>query len=215
MSFKHRRNAVMKRYFITGIGTEVGKTISSAVITEALEADYWKPIQAGDLQKSDSMTVESLIQNNRSVFHKEAYRLNHPISPHAASERDGLEIDLSSIKIPETNNALVIEGAGGLLVPLNHRETIIDLIGQLKCEVILVSRHYLGSINHTLMSINILKTKKVDIKGILFNGNENKETESIIQEMSGIKIIGRINELEKINSMNIQSEANRLKESLK
>lgn len=205
----------MKRYFITGIGTEVGKTISSAVITEALEADYWKPIQAGDLQKSDSMTVESLIQNNRSVFHKEAYRLNHPISPHAASERDGLEIDLSSIKIPETNNALVIEGAGGLLVPLNHRETIIDLIGQLKCEVILVSRHYLGSINHTLMSINILKTKKVDIKGILFNGNENKETESIIQEMSGIKIIGRINELEKINSMNIQSEANRLKESLK
>lgn len=205
----------MKRYFITGIGTEVGKTISSAVITEALEADYWKPIQAGDLQKSDSMTVESLIQNNRSVFHKEAYILNHPISPHAASERDGLEIDLSSIKIPETNNALVIEGAGGLLVPLNHRETIIDLIGQLKCEVILVSRHYLGSINHTLMSINILKTKKVDIKGILFNGNENKETESIIQEMSGIKIIGRINELEKINSMNIQSEANRLKESLK
>ena len=215
MSFKHRRNAVMKRYFITGIGTEVGKTISSAVITEALEADYWKPIQAGDLQKSDSMTVESLIQNNRSVFHEEAYRLNHPISPHAASERDGLEIDLSTIKIPETNNALVIEGAGGLLVPLNNRETIIDLICQLKCEVILVSRHYLGSINHTLMSINILKTKKVNIKGILFNGNENKETESIIQEMSGIKIIGRINELEKINSMNIQSEANRLKESLK
>ena len=93
--------------------------------------------------------------------------------------------------------------------------TIIDLIGQLKCEVILVSRHYLGSINHTLMSISILKTKKVAIKGILFNGNENKETESIIEEMSGIKIIGRINELEKINSVNIQLEAKRLKERLK
>tara|TARA_B110000444_G_scaffold103422_1_gene97657 strand:+ start:372 stop:989 length:618 start_codon:yes stop_codon:yes gene_type:complete len=205
----------MKRYFITGIGTEVGKTISSAIITEALEADYWKPIQAGDLKKSDSMTVKSLIQNNRSVCHTEAYKLNYPMSPHASAERDGQEIDLSDIKIPDTNNVLVIEGAGGLLVPLNRRETIIDLIGQLKCEVILVSRHYLGSINHTLMSISILKTKKVAIKGILFNGNENKETESIIEEMSGIKIIGRINELEKINSVNIQLEAKRLKERLK
>ena len=205
----------MKRYFITGIGTEVGKTISSAVVTEALKADYWKPVQAGDLQKSDSMTVKALVQNNQSVFHSEDYRLNHAMSPHAAAERDGLEIDLSTIKMPNTNNILVIEGAGGLLVPLNRKDTMIDLIVQLKCEVILVSRHYLGSINHTLMSINILKRKKIAIKGILFNGNENKDTECIIEEMSGIKIIGRINQLENINSVIIKSEANRLKESLK
>ncbi|MAZ31168.1 MAG: dethiobiotin synthase [Flavobacteriales bacterium] len=205
----------MKRYFITGIGTEVGKTVGSAIITEALEADYWKPIQAGDLQISDSMAVESLIQNNRSVFHKEAYRLNHPISPHASAERDGLEIDLSTIKVPNTDNILVIEGAGGLLAPLNRRETMIDLIDQIKCEVILISRHYLGSINHTLMSTKILKTKNIAIKGILFNGNENKETEEIIKEMSsGIRILGRINELKQVNSLNIKSEANRLKESL-
>tara|TARA_Y100000385_G_scaffold291794_1_gene372409 strand:+ start:13296 stop:13925 length:630 start_codon:yes stop_codon:yes gene_type:complete len=205
----------MKRYFITGIGTEVGKTVGSAIITEALEADYWKPIQAGDLEISDSMAVESLIQNNRSVFHKEAYRLNHPISPHASAERDGLEIDLSTIKVPNTDNILVIEGAGGLLAPLNRRETMIDLIDQIKCEVILISRHYLGSINHTLMSTKILKTKNIAIKGILFNGNENKETEEIIKEMSsGIRILGRINELKQVNSLNIKSEANRLKESL-
>jgi dethiobiotin synthetase len=204
----------MKRYFITGIGTEVGKTVASAIITEALEADYWKPIQAGDLHISDSIAVESLIQNNRSVFHKEAYRLNHPISPHASAERDGLEIDLSTIKLPNTDNILVIEGAGGLLAPLNRRETMIDLIDQIKCEVILISRHYLGSINHTLMSIKILKTKNITIKGILFNGNDNKETEEIIKEMSGIRILGRINELKQVNSLNIQSEANRLKESL-
>lgn len=214
MSFKHRRTPIMKRYFITGIGTEVGKTVASAIITEALEADYWKPIQAGDLHISDSIAVESLIQNNRSVFHKEAYRLNHPISPHASAERDGLEIDLSTIKLPNTDNILVIEGAGGLLAPLNRRETMIDLIDQIKCEVILISRHYLGSINHTLMSIKILKTKNITIKGILFNGNDNKETEEIIKEMSGIRILGRINELKQVNSLNIQSEANRLKESL-
>ncbi len=205
----------MKKYFITGIGTGVGKTVASAIITEALKADYWKPIQSGDLQKSDSMTVKSLIQNNQSQFHKEVYLLNKPISPHAAAEKDGIEIHTSNIKIPNTNNILVIEGAGGLLVPLNQEETMINLIKKIKCEVVLVSKHYLGSINHTLMSTKILKENNIAIKGILFNGNENKETEFIIEKMSGIKIIGRINEAEQINSIYIQSEVNRLKESLK
>lgn len=204
----------MKTYFVTGIGTEVGKTIASAIVTQALEGDYWKPIQAGDLHQSDSMKVQSLIDNDSSKFHPESYRLNHPMSPHAAAERDGVEIDISSFEIPKTENHLVIEGAGGLLVPLNKKDTILDLIEILKCEVILVSRHYLGSINHTLMSIELLKQRNIPIKGILFNGNENKDTESIINEMTGIKALGRIDELEELKKSVINSVAQDLKVAL-
>ena len=204
----------MKTYFITGIGTEVGKTITSAVITQALKADYWKPIQAGELDDSDRMKVETLIDNDRSKFHPEAYRLNQPMSPHAAAERDGIEIDIASIKMPHTDNHLVIEGAGGLLVPLNDKDTILNLIETLNCEVILVSRHYLGSINHTLMSIELLKQRNIRIKGILFNGKENKDTESIITKMSEIEVLGRINELENLNKSVINSIAQDLKNIL-
>jgi dethiobiotin synthetase len=201
----------MKRYFVTGIGTEVGKTIASAIITQALKADYWKPVQAGELDHSDRMKVETLISNDRSKFHTEAYRLNQPMSPHAAAERDGVEIDISSIKMPNTDNHLVIEGAGGLLVPLNDKNTILNLIETLNCEIILVSRHYLGSINHTLMSIEILKQRNIPIKGILFNGNENKDTESIIDKMSDVKVLGRIDELDVLNKSRIHSVAEELK----
>jgi dethiobiotin synthetase len=204
----------MKTYFVTGIGTEVGKTIASAIITQALEADYWKPIQAGELDHSDSMKVKSLISNDQSKIHEEAFRLNQPMSPHAAAERDQVQIDISSIKAPLTSNHLIIEGAGGLLVPLNNKETILNLIETLRCEVILVSRHYLGSINHTLMSIEILKQKNIQIKGILFNGDEHKDTEAIISKMSGIRILGRIAALTNLNKLAINSVAQNLKNEL-
>ena len=204
----------MKKYFITGIGTDVGKSIGAAIITEALEADYWKPIQAGDLENSDTLKVKVLVGNTKTVFHTEAYRLNQPMSPHAAAERDGVEINIQNIKLPNTQNHLVVEGAGGLLVPLNRKETILDLIAQLNCEVILVSRHYLGSINHTLMSVELLKNRNISIKGILFNATENKDTESIIQEMTGLTILGRIDELEELNKEVIKSIAQELKNKL-
>tara|TARA_B110000467_G_C18263183_1_gene447579 strand:+ start:428 stop:1045 length:618 start_codon:yes stop_codon:yes gene_type:complete len=204
----------MKKYFITGIGTDVGKTIAAAIITEALEADYWKPIQAGDLDNSDTLKVKGLVGNTKTVFHTEAYRLNHPMSPHAAAERDGVEINLQSIKLPTSQNHLVVEGAGGLLVPLNRKATILDLMVQLDCEVILVSRHYLGSINHTLMSIELLKQKGLSIKGILFNGAENKDTESIISDMTGITVLGRIEDLEELSKEVITSIAQDLKTKL-
>ncbi len=204
----------MKKYFITGIGTDVGKTVAASIITEALEADYWKPIQAGDLDNSDTLKVKALVENTNTVFHTEAYKLMHPMSPHAAAERDGIEINLQSIKLPATQNHLVVEGAGGLLVPLNRKETILDLISQLGIEVILVSRHYLGSINHTLMSIELLKQKGLSIKGILFNGSENKDTESIITDMTGIPVLGRIEELDELNKGVISSIAQGLKETL-
>lgn len=178
-------------YFITGIGTDVGKTIASAIITESLKADYWKPIQAGDLENSDSKKVEKLISNEETFFYPEGLKLKSAMSPHAAAEIDGVKLIAKKIKRPETSKDFVIEGAGGLLVPLNSKETIADLILSTD-KIILVSRHYLGSINHTLLSIEVLKSKGFSIAGIIFNGDENKNTEKVILEMTGIKLIGRI-----------------------
>ncbi|MAO46860.1 MAG: dethiobiotin synthase [Crocinitomicaceae bacterium] len=180
------------RLFVTGIGTEVGKTIISAILTEALEADYWKPVQAGDLDCSDTDKVRDLVSNTKSVFHSATHALNHPMSPHAAAERDGVEINLEDFVEPETLNHIVIEGAGGLMVPINRRNCIVDVIENLDAEVVLVSRNYLGSINHTLLSIEALKNRGLKIKGIIFNDVENVDTESVILEMTGLKLLGRV-----------------------
>jgi dethiobiotin synthetase len=183
-----------KRYFVTGIGTDVGKTVASAILVEALEADYWKPIQSGATTDSDRRTVQSLITNTKSVFHPEVYSLTEPLSPHAAAELDGVEIDLDKIVVPETENTLIIEGAGGLMVPLNYKGfMVVDLITYCKAEAILVSRNYLGSINHTLLSIEALINRNIPIKGIIINGAENKATERVILD-TGVPMLGRINE---------------------
>ena len=181
------------KLFITGISTDVGKTITSAIIVEALEADYWKPIQAGDLDNSDSHKVKSQVSNSKSQFYPNAYQLNTPASPHLAAEIDGITIDLKQINEPKTNNHLVIEGAGGIFVPLNERDLIIDLI-QSDYKVIIVSRHYLGSINHTLLTIEAIKNRGFEVAGIIFSGSENKSTEDLILNKTGIKCIGRIDE---------------------
>ena len=182
----------MTTYFITGISTDVGKTIASAILVEALEADYWKPIQAGELDNSDTKKVRSLVSNSKSKFHPNAFALKTPMSPHAAAEIDGIDIHLNQIKAPKTKNNLIIEGAGGLLVPINDTQTVLDLI-QPNYKVIVVSRHYLGSINHTLLTVNLLKEKGFDVS-IIFSGNEHKTTEDIIKKMTNVPIIGRIEE---------------------
>lgn len=181
-----------KKYFITGISTEVGKTIASAIVTEALEADYWKPIQSGDLHFSDTDKVKKLISNSISVFHSNSYALKTPMSPHASAEIDGVQIDVKEIKEPKTKNHLVIEGAGGLLVPLNDSDTILDLIRP-EYRVIVVSRHYLGSINHTLLTVNLLKEKGFEVS-IIFSGDEHPTTESIIEKMTKVPVLGRIDD---------------------
>jgi dethiobiotin synthetase len=181
------------KLFITGIGTDVGKTIAAAIITQALEADYWKPIQAGDLDNSDSHKIQKYISNNKTKIHANIYKLNTPASPHLAAAIDGVSIDIKQINEPKTKNHLVIEGAGGLLVPLNDTDCIIDLI-QKEYKVILVSRHYLGSINHTLLSFEALKSRKISLAGIIFSGEENKSTEAIILSKTKAKFIGRIEE---------------------
>ena len=179
-------------YFITGIGTGIGKTVVSAILTEKLQADYWKPIQSGDLDISDSLFVNNLISNNKSVVHPEKYRLSQPLSPHLSARLDGIQIELSVLKAPLTNTNLIIEGAGGLMVPLNDKELILDLIKMLNPKVIVISQNYLGSINHTLLTLEILKANNVQVAGLIFNGTGNAESEDYIEKYSGVKIIGRV-----------------------
>ncbi|CAM1334557.1 dethiobiotin synthase [Tenacibaculum aestuariivivum] len=183
----------MATYFITGISTEVGKTVASAIFTEALEADYWKPIQAGELDDSDSHKIKKFISNKKTIIHPNSYALKTPMSPHAAAEIDNITIDLAKIIEPKTDNEnLIIEGAGGIFVPLNNTDTILNIIKP-TYKVIVVSRHYLGSINHTLLTVNLLKEKGFDVS-IIFSGDEHKTTEEIIKKMTGVPVIGRIDE---------------------
>lgn len=182
----------MKRIFVTGISTDVGKTIAAAIVTESLNADYWKPVQAGELKNTDSHKLAELITNEKTRIHESSYELKTPMSPHAAAEIDNLIIDISQINEPETTNHLVIEGAGGLLVPLNEKDTILDII-KANYQVIVVSRHYLGSINHSLLTIDSLKQKGFNV-AVIFSGNEHPSTEDIIIRKTGVKVIGRIEE---------------------
>ncbi len=184
----------MRKLFVTGIGTDVGKTIVSAILVEALKADYWKPIQAGYENGTDTQLVKQLISNNTSTLFKETYLLKTPASPHLAAANDGVKIELSDLILPEGNNStIVIEGAGGLLVPLNDTDYVIDLIKHFDCEVVLAARNYLGSINHTLLSIEALKSRGIKIAGIVFNGERNKSTEEIILKKYDFPFVGYIN----------------------
>ena len=203
----------MSTFFITGISTEVGKTVAAAIITEALQADYWKPIQAGDLDNSDTHKVKRLVSNDISQYHDNSFALNTPMSPHASAKIDNITISANKIKRPKTKNTLVIEGAGGVLVPINDTETVAQLIAPTD-KVIIVSRHYLGSINHTLMTVEVLKARKLNIAGILFSGDEHPTTEAIIAKMSQVPIIGRIDEEPYIDANVVSEYADRLREKL-
>lgn len=200
-----------KPIFITGIGTDIGKTVVSAIWVEKLQADYWKPVQSGDLDNSDTIKVKRLVSNPKSVFHPEAYRLTQPFSPHKAAALDGIAIDINKIILPEANNQLIIEGAGGLMVPLNDTHYIIDLIKHLDAEVILVSRNYLGSINHTLLSINALTNRGIAIKAMVINGDTDEYSEQAIRVHTKNAVpIYYVPGITKINKENILKAANNL-----
>ncbi|MEG9327717.1 dethiobiotin synthase [Salinimicrobium catena] len=204
----------METYFITGIGTEVGKTIASAIVTEALEADYWKPIQAGDLDHSDTHKVKEMVSNQKTIFHPNSFALETPMSPHAAAEIDGVEISSENIMEPKTENDLVIEGAGGLLVPINDTQTIADIIKP-HHKVILVSRYYLGSINHTLLTAEALKSRGLNCIGIIFNGEKTPSSEEIILKMTGLPTLLHIDQEESFDRETVKRYAKQLREALK
>lgn len=193
----------MKRLFVTGIGTEVGKTVVSAILTEKLKADYWKPVQSGDLDYSDTQKVKDLTDNSTSVFHPERYRFSQPLSPHAAAEIDGVTIKLEEFVVPETNNHLIIEGAGGLLVPLNKEYLTADLISRLRASVVLVSRNYLGSINHTLLTVQELRRRNIPVLGLVFNGERTPKTEAIIEHYSQLPVLFKVEEEKVINKTTV------------
>lgn len=204
----------MKQFVIAGIGTEIGKTFISAVITQALEADYWKPVQAGGLDYTDTDFVRQHISNQKTVLHPEGYRLKAAMSPHAAAAAEGISIDLAKLAIPATPNHLVIEMAGGLMVPLNNRELNTELLKRWDLPVVLVSQNYLGSINHTLLSLGVLKQLGIRVAGIVFNGNENPATEEVIQQYSGIECIARIAWQKQVTRAVVKELADGLKDRL-
>ncbi len=167
----------MKNYFVTAIGTDCGKTFISAILCQALHADYWKPVQAG--YPTDTEWMEGMIDG---TCHPEQYLLNTPASPHYAAAQDKVSIRLEDFELPDTEHSLVIEGAGGMLVPLNNKDMVIDLARRFDAPVILVCNIYLGSINHSLLSIDYLKRSGLQVEGIILNGEETPSTEQIIRE---------------------------------
>lgn len=169
-----------KPLFVTGIGTYVGKTIVSAVLCEQLKADYWKPVQSGDLDQTDSNQVRKLITNSRTIIHPETYRLDMAASPHQSAKAQHIEITPASFCLPVTSNQLLIEGAGGLFVPLSPTFLMTDLIRQVGAELVLVVRNYLGCINHTLLSLQAISTLQIPLKHMILNGAFNSDTREVI-----------------------------------
>lgn len=195
------------KFFVTAIGTDSGKTVVSAILAEALKADYWKPVQAG-LPK-DSDTVRSLLSNTDSKILPERYVLNTPASPHAAAKIDGVTIRLHDFELPDSEN-LVVEGAGGVLVPLNDEDHIIDLCKLFQIPIVLVSNLYLGSINHSLLTIEYLKAKEVEVKGIVFNGESNPESERIILKKSPWPLLFQLPVLPEVSKATIIEQASKI-----
>lgn len=205
-----------QQYFVSGIGTEVGKTIVSAILVQALKADYWKPIQSGDLDNSDSQLIEKLTKNSGTKIHPETHRLKTPASPHYSAAVDGVSIQLDQFQLPKTNNNLIVEGAGGLIVPLNDKDSMLDLIEQLKLPVILVANFYLGSINHSLLSLEVLKQRNISIHSVIFNGDTTVSSRDIIKKMSG-DFVERYIEIPRLNEISLASTneaAHELREKL-
>ncbi len=203
-----------KRIFIAGIGTGVGKTMVSAILAEALHADYWKPVQCGDLDHSDTQVVQSLISNHVSKLYPEAYKFKTPSSPHYAAELENTVIKPEQFEVPHSEIRILIEGAGGLMVPLSKDYLVIDSIKHLKASVILVSKNYLGSINHTLLSIEALKQREIDVVGIIFNGKNYFDNEEIVQHFIHIPVIAEIENAEQVDKEFVKAQANKLRIAL-
>lgn len=192
------------RIFVSGTDTGVGKTTFSAALAGALDSTYWKPIQAGCLGPSDSETLGSLSGLPPRKILSEAYRLRTPCSPHRAAELDGVQIDVQALRLPNSD-PLVVEGAGGLLVPLDRETLLIDLVARWRIPVVLVARTALGTINHSLLSIEALKLRSIPLLGIAFVGEPNPDSEAVICGLGQTKRLGRLPIVDPLNSENLAS----------
>lgn len=200
-----------KKYFVTGIGTSVGKTIVSAVLVKLWNAEYWKPIQSGDLESSDSLMLRALV-GNELIVHPERYKLNTPASPHYSAEVDGVEISIQDFQLPETSGNLIVEGAGGMFVPINDQEFIIDLAEHLDLPVILVCSDYLGSINHSLLSFHSLNERGIAVEYIVLNGEFKESSRRILikNKPAGSKIM-EIPQLETVDAAGLEKAIKKIR----
>jgi dethiobiotin synthetase len=207
----------MRGYVVAGIGTEVGKTVVSAILVEKLRADYWKPVQAGNLDSSDTLRVNQLTRH-AGVLNPEAWRLNTAMSPHAAAEIDGVRINRTSLELPQNSTLpgtpLIVELAGGLMVPLNHRPGVelcnIDLLREWGLPVVLVANYYLGSINHTLLSVDALRSRDIALAGLVFNGDAVESSRSAILNQTGLSVLLDLPWTDRLDSAFVSTQAARL-----
>jgi dethiobiotin synthetase len=190
---------------IAGIHTGIGKTLCSAILCEALGMEYWKPIQAGDLDNSDSIFIKTHVSNPLCTIHPEAYRLQVAASPHFAADTEGVVIERKKIILPKSKHKILVETAGGIMSPLAKNYLNIDLIKQLKLPVIIVSENYLGSINHTLMTVKLLQNAKIPILGIVFNGDKVESTVDFILEHTQLPSLFSIPRFNTLNHATIKS----------
>ncbi|MFD0987680.1 dethiobiotin synthase [Methyloligella solikamskensis] len=189
----------MSGFFVTGTDTDVGKTVVAAWLTAYLGADYWKPIQSGVADGTDTKTVRALAELPDERIVPEAYVLPEPLSPHESARRAGVTIDLAAIRLPETENFLVVEGAGGLMVPLNETELVIDLMEDLGLPAILVARSTLGTINHTLLSLEALRRRGLAVAGVIMVGPESGHNRAAIERYGRTQVIAEIPWLDPLN----------------
>jgi dethiobiotin synthetase len=182
----------LQGFFVTGTDTDVGKTLVSAWLMTHLDADYWKPVQAGTEPVTDSVTVRRLAEISADRILPEAYVLPEAMAPHEAARRAGISIDMAKLEPPATNRLVVVEGAGGMLVPLTDTDYVIDLAGQLGLPIVLVARSTLGTINHTLLSIEALRRRGLPLAGVVMNGPETPHNRVAIERYADVNIIAEI-----------------------
>lgn len=193
-----------QRFFISGTDTDVGKTMVSAILALGLNASYWKPVQCGNEPCSDSQWLASVGVAPTNIL-PERHNLKNPLSPHRAAELEGVTIALDDFELPTTNNSpLIVEGAGGLLVPLNSKDLVIDLAAKLQLSVLLVSRSGLGTINHTLLSIMALRQKNVELLGVVMNGEPNPANKAAIEHYGKTTVLAEIPPIKQISRESLQ-----------
>lgn len=205
----------MPRLMVSGIGTDVGKTVVSAILATLFKGDYWKPIQSGDETQSDTTKMLSLLDTDQHTIFPPAYSFQAPLSPHHAAALEKTCIDCKSIIPPYTKRPLIIEGVGGILSPLTTTTTSLDHFKTWECQWIVVSKNYLGSINHTLLTIDVLKRQNISIAGIIFNGEPNPYSESAILEITKLPLLARLHPEPVINRKTIIRNAQQWQQQLR
>lgn len=189
----------MKTYFVTGTDTDVGKTVVSALLARQLKAFYWKPVQSGTSDVEDKNTVQELAGLPEEKILPCVYEFSAPLSPHEAADLEGRKISMADIELPDVDGNLIIEGAGGVFVPLNDKDMMIDLIEKLACEVIVVARGSLGTINHTLLTLSVLRTRNINVKGVILNGELNPNNKKAIEQFGNVPILGLVQQMKDLD----------------